>query len=334
MNLRYKKARTEIYGLRRKAEIKPRQCANLDCTEKIKEKHSHALQKAILKNISNGGHVYSVSDTRQFFSNENKFIKLGINQASRFIGFCPRCDDHVFAELEKSTSEKKNIPRLIRLLSYRALIYEYRKIENTLNWYEEIQRKSVADFYIANIYDTEFKILHEKFKQKIKWIESNLWAFDMRLYAFEQKISGGGDGLVDSFRYRIKKIEKKEIYCSAFGCHLSRWVYDSSFFHLIPCENYSLVIICFLDNNPYKDDLKDVYNPIQLLYDEMPKKNPKSIGQLISDILIMYTEEWCVSPQYYSEKIKPIETIIKNNFKLFLDINNKLTRKNTINIID
>ena len=107
-----------------KAKNANRLCFQSNCGKKAID--SHILQKnGVLSNISENKHLFKLH--KDNYTGKVSFIKIGVNSAMTFKGFCSYHDSLLFKDIEFNSGIDYTNNRHLLLLNYRAILNEIRK---------------------------------------------------------------------------------------------------------------------------------------------------------------------------------------------------------------
>ena len=111
----------------RKVRNKRRPCFYRQCNNPSIGSHSQTASSS-LKSIAEDGHVMERNPSVFPLRDSQGWRKIGINEATKFPGFCQTHDDKLFRQAD-SISDKNLTPKALTFLSYRTFAMEMRKKE-------------------------------------------------------------------------------------------------------------------------------------------------------------------------------------------------------------
>jgi len=111
----------------RKVRNKRRPCFYRQCNNPSIGSHSQTASSS-LKSIVEDGHVMERNPSVFPIRDTQGWKKIGINEATKFPGFCQIHDDKLFRQAD-SISDKNLMPKALTFLSYRTFAMEMRKKE-------------------------------------------------------------------------------------------------------------------------------------------------------------------------------------------------------------
>ena len=261
--------------------------------------NSHLLMRnGILNYVAEEGHLYELhSVPPQAFKKEEipvDFKKVGINQAISFPLFCNEHDTTIFKAIEDG-SEDYTLYKHLALYSYRALVAELRKKEIEAEKQKRIINSiTLRKFFARNVFDN-FKKSRE---QELRGIA------DLEYYRVQ--IIKDINEATESFAFFTREIPLKGIYASTISSifatmeeTISSPLLNTFFFHLIPQEDSSIIVIGYH---------KEHHNAKIAKYAERWMNVPiEEIGVMLT-ALFAQIETWGMSPTLYNqlnpEKIK------------------------------
>lgn len=272
-----------------------RKCIVEGCTENAI--NSHLLQKnGIINLIAENQHVRQVSYDK--FPDVKYKIKLvGVNQALSFKGFCQSHDRALLKSIEHEVIDFDNYKSQL-LLSYRALLKEYRDKEVMVDFFTRILNSDLDGFtkdiegiktvILGNTYmmwDLEFdmKCIHED-------LHSEQLSFDFIVLSIPRieictSTAFSFTSLADNLVFKNNSYKKEEPMPSVI-------------LNLIPTTVDSKFIIGY--NKVNEKYLKDKIMGYKLL-------SESNLLKVISDMLIRNFEMWACSKSFYQKSIKPRE---------------------------
>lgn len=286
-------------------------CMCSDCS--LPAINSHLLMRnGILNYVVEEGHLYELrSEAPEAFKKEKlpiSFKKVGINRSISFPLFCNEHDTSVFIEIEKENVDY-TLYRHMALYSYRALVSEIRKKEIEAEKLKRIVNSSTLYGLMGNFAIENFS---KSYKLELQGIR------DMEYY--KEEILKDLQSGTESFVFLSREIPLKGIYASTISSIFSSIndtifapVLNTFFFHLIPKENASQLVVGY-----HKERTNDKIIQYANLWMNAPTER---MGVMLT-ALFCQIETWGMSPSIYSQ-LKP------NNLKAYYE---KLER--SLNIVD
>ncbi|OXA93794.1 hypothetical protein [Flavobacterium hercynium] len=315
MNIKTQSAKA-FQDCKMKAVKKIKICFHPNCTEK--SINSHILQKnGILSTIAEGRHVMQPFINQ--FSNPSVSIKaIGLNEAFSFNCFCLEHDTKLFTTIETNEIDFGNYKNCL-LFTLRTIYNEkFRKLVN-------VDVYSCLESNHSNLYNCS--MLREMS------FEENLGIMDIA--RTEMLIWNDINNNTESFVFRVREIEKKEICLSSF------YNYETSqelnFYHYINGKQKEEVVDIFINLFPYKDKSilmmgykKSEENLVSKYVESFFSDNEETLESKITNLMFFQCETWAISPSLYKMRIEGNNTILKetlkfsaqnDNERLFFDIN-------------
>ena len=297
---------------------KERKCFVENCQESAI--NSHLLQKnRVLQEISEQSHFYEVC-LRQFPTQHFSIVKRGHNVGMTFKGLCNRHDTEMFFEVEQDKIDF-NTYRDLLLLSYRAVLREYREKEIMLEVYRRIaQSKNLSQFIQA--WNLKWKFEAEQYL---------LWDTEFLLVEMNKDLANNSE----SFLFKVIELPKLPICVSAI--YSTESIADSfSDLELDP-KNKRLINGTIINILPYPLCSYLIIGCHKLNEENCAKefvdfqsKEMATVFKKISDILLRNIT-WACSESFYNsslnrrkaEIIKQINFFTKRNqfTKTMIDIN-------------
>ena len=286
-----------------KIHSKLRSCVYPGCTQRS-IRRSHSIQKnSVLKIISEGNHVYQPQVDMTHENPKMQMIKIGINKASTFPGFCQDherlfekfehkgsidkkeeallqtfraiCREKVFRENEKEilirqrNTYKKNLERLAKLYIIDELLRNNLAVETS-----QISFSSLDDSFIQYL-GIKIDYLSKSLNELDEYISSyfrgtdNYVSYEMKIdYSFPVCIAGFGN-------------QKYEFYGNERNFIL--------FLNVIPYKDET-VIICYSLN-----DHKDIFKSVIKYYSQ----NILTILNFIESFMVNSSDHWFVNPSFW-----------------------------------
>lgn len=280
----------KLQELWKKAKNKNRICLYGNCKEPAIK--SHVLQKnGILREISTDNHLielrpFVIHDPSE--PSKNLFNKTGVNNVYTFKGFCSNHDSNIFKPIESQNeldfSNKKNQA----LFCYRGLCQELRK-------------KELGKDYAEYILEGEFPKLHSRYKHAIKGLNYGIDCILFFKDLLEKSIESND---FSEFVFHTIEIPKIEICISAsisvedlknpnsINLLTPKLPFVISFLNVIPFKNKSIVI-----GGYHKDYI--CHWTLKTLSKLGYSKKKKSVGKILSDLIVLRLEFWTMSIELY-----------------------------------
>ncbi|QHT71119.1 hypothetical protein GXP67_32925 [Rhodocytophaga rosea] len=282
-------------AIERKVDLRKRVCFVDGCGKYAI--NSHILQKnGIINSISENNHVYQLL-ADNFKEHYYCFKKKGINEAYTFKGFCGS-DDHnhdseLFKNIEQNSINLNDYYSQL-LFSYRSLVYKLREREITkeiaLEWYMNPELSIRMDRAMGrNWYTVESANIEMSIKDALvakETVENEI----------HQNSTGQG-----YFQFHKRVIPRIEICCSqCFNYELANETtiaqvmgYESLtiiFFNIIPYQDQTVLLIGYP---------KDKASICGKYFDSMLTMSEKDLKKRISDLLLLFGDDWLCSPRIY-----------------------------------
>lgn len=318
-----KKIKNLIFELLERAKSKERECPYKDCN--LKSIKSHLIQKnGILNNISENGHLFNLTIS-PFQPNFFKFQQIGINEkALTFLGFCSKHDNELFKEIERTSPDLTSYNSML-LLSYKALMNEKRKKEIIIDQFNRVLNSNTLK---AHLDDNYFNKLINDIYQHNMAINDCIFYENIFYEDLEYPLK-------ENFIFKSIELDKLPICASgAFSFNTTREMFfeiksgirkeeepfSQIFFHLLPTENSTLLIMgCLKKDFQYFKSYLDNFFSNDL---------NKSLRQ-ITNLLLLQLENWLCSPSFYENNLKQKEQKIieitrfatKNYDERLIDLN-------------
>ncbi|OHD60653.1 MAG: hypothetical protein A2014_11470 [Spirochaetes bacterium GWF1_49_6] len=135
------------YFYKKTYNVSPSVCLFPGCTEFAIE--SHSLQKALLKLIAdNTNHVIRIKITADYKPNgtiKKQTERIGVNEASVFLGYCAKHDAEIFLPIEQDKIDVQNIEQNFLLL-FRSVAREYYEAKKGYDNLHEIIPELIKDY--------------------------------------------------------------------------------------------------------------------------------------------------------------------------------------------
>lgn len=274
-----------------KRQATNRKCFTIGCNSKTRK--NHLLQKnGILSCISNNREVYKLSASR-FRSTFYSIEKKGLNDAFVFRGYCSRCDDNLFKEIEKRDNKEPLNEKDFCLYSLRPVLNEIIKKKNNQLWWEETPELIAPDIL----------------KQKSYNNDSMITTLSELMKILNQVVSDEKEG---EFVFVTRKIKKIDVcICSV---RVVPFFYTGK--TLLDIKDLIFnIFICF----PMGDETivisgchKDSPKISHRFNHRIKECNETELKNKISGTMIHQVEDWCVSEKIYNN-IKGLESVINKS---------------------
>jgi hypothetical protein len=278
-------------------------CMSPDC--KCNAIKSHVLQKnGVLSHIAKDDHLIEVKPTNIWEIDQMgifKYQEIGINDGFTFPGFCKTHDDQIFSSIEKETFDIEDY-FVQCLFSYRGLCQELRRKQQVKYFLENVLERR-ASFKVMNVDE-----IFDDYVLGLGYGINNLNFFKQELEkdllkrtkSFSlQTIRIPFVGICTSAPLNIKEPDEKEPETIEEYEKIAQHILPTTFLSIFPTESDSILITGHHQNYPssYTSIIKSV-----------------DYRELISDLLILRMEYWCMSHEFLTDRIKPKEQEIKNLF--------------------
>ncbi len=288
LNNQEKALYNEIY---KKAENSPKKCLNPNCSNLVKKRSNHVIQKNnnILESLADTSKKLWILDNADHYKNNLDFFYKGINTILLGNMFCNSCDNFLFKKIESQEIQINS--KLVYLYSLRAFLWEFRKNENHLKSIEFLKNSTLASKMT--------KYFQEKELRKMMLLDaSNMY--------YKSIFNGDYNNII----YKVRIIPKIGVACSSSPGlilnHLEEngYIMHQYFFHIIPYKNKTIIIIATGSNNTKpKKEFIEMEEYINLFYN-FEKMDEKAIKKSISKILLRYVEDWVCSEYFYKKYIE------------------------------
>lgn len=254
--------------------------------------NSHLLMRnGILNYVVEDGHLYELrSDAPEAFRKEQlpvSFKKVGINQAISFPLFCNEHDTSLFKEIEDGGVDYTQY-RHMALYSYRALSAEIRKKEIITERERRISESSTIKGLLGAYVVDNFS---NSYKQGLRGLN------DLEYYR-EQMLDDLNNG-TESYVFQSRELPLRGIYASTISSVFASTeetmyapILNTFFFHLIPIENTSRLVIGY-----HREHTNEKILEYANRWMEVPIEN---IGQMLT-ALFCQIETWGMSPSIYAK---------------------------------
>lgn len=266
---------------------------------------SHVLQKnGVLSHISKEGHIIEVKPTTIWEMDDLgsfKYQEIGINDGFAFPGFCQSHDDQIFGRIEKEDLDPTDYLTQC-LFSYRGLCQEIRRKQQVKLMLEDVLSKRSL-FRFMNIQE-----LFDDYVRGLGYGIKNLSYFKEQL---EEDINNG----TQNFEFEIQKLPLIGI-CTSAPLNIKEpnepepesleeyergagTILPTTFLSLYPTSSNSILIVGQHINFPSSYTSKILSTEYQTM---------------ISELLILRMEYWCMSHEFLENYIKPKENEIRTLF--------------------
>lgn len=270
--------------------------------------NSHVLQKnGILSQISIDRHLIEVKPTTMWELEKEgtlKFQKIGINGAFTFPAFCSSHDNSIFELIEKEIINFKNY-KVQLLFSYRGLC-------------QEIRRKQIVKLFLNQILKRrdEFKVMNvsETFADYKDGLDVGIRNLNYYKAAMEDDLKRN----TKSFDFHLRERPYVEICTSApinvkepnekefatvedLKRNTFRNKLSTTFVNIFPYNNISKWVIG--EHRSHRSSYTS-----HLL--------EKEWEQVLTDLLVLRMEYWCMSETFLNKHIKPHMEKIKESYML------------------
>lgn len=272
---------------------------------------SHLLQRrGVLDQLARNGHLYEVA-FRQFPSGRFVIRKRGWNDALTFQGFCAAHDASIFARIEQHQPDFSSYETRL-LLSYRALLHEYREKEIMIDYLdrfckavqfsapqamESIQTMLAADTLLS--WDLEYLMncLDAELKQP-----TNAFHFtgrSLRRLEICTSIAYSHTSIGETFLTDPPDLKKKLPTAAVL-------------LHLIPTATNTQLIL------GYHETAAERVAGKLALFGNMEEAD---LLKSLSDVLIKSCDTWACSEKFYLNFIKPQEHRLFESMNYFVRSN-------------
>lgn len=300
--------------LLRVAKDKTRLCMYPECNQKAIK--SHVLQKnGILREISVQNHLFQFENTSVFQIEKKGIFELksiGVNDAFTFPGFCKNHDSEVFKPIENDKFIDLNSTESIRLFSYRSICQEIRRKEIVLDMVQSM---------INTDYNLNIIVLLYSFK---KGLENGI----KNLTFFKEELEKDNNRDSSKFVFEIQEINKIDLCISGpinidddqnelskinntYGSKIHQ-PFTTSIINLFPYKDKSYLLVAQHKDYPCRWS--------NLLLKNMRESEDANILKIISDLIAIRFEFWCISPilkERVDHKINELFFTWENNISEF-----------------
>ncbi len=313
-----------LESFRKKAHNFPWKCMAPKCKKTAIS--SHVLQKnGVLSTIAKDQHLIEAKPSNMWEIKEKfatNFSKIGINDAFTFPGFCSEHDNSIFKSIEKKPLDFTNY-NVQLLFSYRGLCQEIRRkqivksflnqaIKHSTEFNTIVIGENFEDFRdgldagVRNL--NHFKSLIEEDLKKQKK-SFNFWTISRPLAEIctsaplnikEPNENGDGDDFNSYEEFKKKNLREKNA---------------TTFVNIFPSNLNSIWIIGEHREYPSTYTKELLGNNWQ---------------QILTDLIVLRMEYWCMSEKFYQEKILPkikeiqavfSENVLNHDFELSTSLN-------------
>ena len=267
---------------------------------------SHVLQKnGILSRIAKNNHLIEVKPTNIWEMDQLevfKYQEIGINDGFTFPGFCETHDDEIFSKIEKENFDTEDYLTQC-LFSYRGLCQELRRKQQVKHYIENVLKRRASfktmdvgetfDYYVQGLdYGiNNLSFFKDEFEKDLK-NETKNFIFQTKKIPFL--------GVCTSAPLNVKEPDEIEPKTMEEYEKIAQNILPTTFLSIFPIESDSTLITGHHKNYP------STYTSIISSTD---------YREAISDLLILRMEYWCMSHDFFTNRIKPKEREIKALFK-------------------
>lgn len=280
------------------AQRKIKKCFHPECNET--SINSHILQRnGILSKIAEESHVIELQ-SNQFKNPSIFFKKIGLKDAFSFYCFCNRHDSELFQTIEREEIDFNNYKN--RLLFTLRTIYneKFRKIVN-IDMYKCLMTRRDLDI--------------DPFFWRTMMTNENLGLKDIE--KIEQLIWQDLNNSTESFTFKIREVELKEICLSAFYNYES--TNELMTYEMLNGKQKEDVINIFVNLFPYKDksifmmgyrkvDENEVLNYVEDFFTD----EERQLETKITNLMMFQCETWIMSNSLYKKRIQGDDEIFKD----------------------
>lgn len=293
--------------------------------------NSHSIPRFIIKNIANNGIVYTPLMTKTNIENEVK-TKIfqsspGVEKALTFENICRECDNNVFSNVENEEILMKSFDdRTLNLYALKSLLHEqYTKIKNTNFLNVGASKMHVEDFSNALTFP---------------------WAYDAIEASREIEDYKSAMKNNANIKHKViidKIIDRRVNFCTACQIALPRSYAGKEINNLF---DYSrrlgdiFILVLPLSNEKTRVTMyyRRKYSSYDIVFDEFKSMTIEQQLQAISDLLIIYTENFVFNDKIL-EIISIADSIISYNIVDDPNLNTyieaiKFLNKNKINMFN
>jgi hypothetical protein len=277
----------EIAKAYSRAEQAKRKCLWPGCNNNAI--NSHLLQKkGILSLIADSQHLYRLQ--KNFFTLKMDFVKVGVNDALSFKGFCNKHDTEVFHDIEKEIVDFSKYHDKL-LLNYRAIQHSVRKTQVNIDFCEKLRAQAIAQGDI-NIIGGITGSLEASVENKRNYEEHG----DLVLSSINSGVKDFYFTTItapklDVAASSVHQIETRSEVIQKYMVGFENFKMSLVFIHIIPRVTDTLIIISC------KNDVVHKATPIILEANADPVK-------FVSDTLIKCIETWVCSPAIYFKSFR------------------------------
>ena len=230
------------------------------------------------------------------FDNICKFKPTFVRNALQFQGFCDHHDFEVFKSIESESVIDHSLYKNQLKHFYRALLYEARKKEVRIGINVQLEKDFPNSYY-----SKQREQIIEKFSNDLVTI------YHIKSILEEEFNDKGANKFMTFHYFEIPRIDicASIMYSKTFDGRIT-----NHSFHLLPSEKTTHVVFGY--SNQINAELCEKY------YQEFYKLDSQKLLKKISDILILYSESFVISPQFHKSlgsKTKKIPMLIQKHLR-------------------
>lgn len=301
----------QIFHQKEKIHSSVRPCVYPACTQNS-IKRSHSIQKNnVLRNISDGNHVYKPEVDMTHEEPKMKMKKIGINKASTFPGFCG-VHERLFEKFEKKGTIELKKEALLQ--TFRAICREkvFRENEREIvkqqrNAYEKELRKLAKQYVIDELARKDltvemnkinFSSINDEFLHildlKIDFLSKSIDEIDKYMIA---SLSDNDDGFIS---YELNIDYCFPVCIAGFGNQKYKYFEEERnfllFLNVIPYNNETILICYSLKEH------EEIFESIIKYYSQ----NILTILNFIEGFMVNSSDHWFIRPIFWDSlpKIK------------------------------
>jgi len=304
-NNQRQKLEKQIFHQKEKIHSSVRPCVYPGCTQKS-IKRSHSIQKNnVLRNISNGNHVYKPEVDITHEEPKMKMIRIGINKASTFPGFC-KVHERLFEKFEKKGTIELKEEALLQ--TFRAICREkvFRENEREIvkqqrNAYEKKLQKLAKQYVIDELTRKDLTVKVNKINcpsindgflhfldLKIDYLSKSIDVLDGYMIA---SLSNNDDGFIS---YALKIDYCFPVCIAGFGNQKYKYFEEDRdfllFLNVIPYNNETTLIFYSLKEH------KEIFESTIKHYSQ----NILSILNFIESFMVNSSDHWFIRPNFWN----------------------------------
>ncbi|MDT3402096.1 hypothetical protein [Mucilaginibacter terrae] len=286
-----RKDRRIVDNCRAKARKATKLCYSPGCNKNAIMSHIQQAEGP-LRLIAKEGKVMQLMLNNSFEINPWRFQKAGIREGDilRFWGFCKECDSNLFKDVETTDVDYYDYRNLL-LLSYRALCNELYKKEYNLKQFDKILKSTEISSACREQFEYKKLLtrvgIHHTHQEK-KLIEENLINFNDKHYDF-LIFKIGEINICGSIYFSLPEaFNLQRALADLTNCQRREGSY---FVQLIPTKETTFFII-----GRRKQMTHGYYN-----FSTLAIANEAYIFEVINEILLKFSESWCMSIEYYDQ---------------------------------